>query len=86
MTEGREHEAGTLPHPYFFCQFRGLFKGFDAKRGGRALYMHNHGDTYQIRPGFEFGASRLQAPVDKNEPFYLKLCYFKLRELEVPGT
>ena len=29
------------------------------------LYMHNHGDKY---PGFEPGTSRLQAPVDTNEP------------------
>ena len=33
-----------------------------------ALYMHNHDDKYQARPGFEPGTSRLQAPVDTNEP------------------
>ena len=32
------------------------------------LYMHNHGDKYPARPGFEPGTSRLQAPVDTNEP------------------
>ena len=30
--------------------------------------MHNHDDEYPSRPGFEPGTSRLQAPVDKNEP------------------
>ena len=30
--------------------------------------MHNHDDKYPARPGFEPGTSRLQAPVDKNEP------------------
>ena len=30
--------------------------------------MHNHDDKYQARPGFEPGTSRLQAPVDTNEP------------------
>ena len=43
--------------------------------------MHNHNDTYPVRPGFESGTPRLQAPVDKNESFYLEL-----RELEVLGT
>ena len=33
-----------------------------------ALYMHNHDDKYPARPGFEPGTSRLQAPVDTNEP------------------
>ena len=33
-----------------------------------ALYMHNHDDKYQARPGFEPGTSRLQTPVDTNEP------------------
>ena len=33
-----------------------------------ALYMHNHDDKYQARPGFEPGTSRLQAPIDTNEP------------------
>ena len=31
-------------------------------------YMHNHDDKYPVRPGFEPGTSRLQAPVDTNEP------------------
>ena len=31
-----------------------------------ALYMHNHDDN--IRSGFKPGNSRLQAPVDTNEP------------------
>ena len=49
--------------------------------------MHNHDDTYPVRPGFEPGTSRLQAPVDKKEEsFYLELCYFKFRELDVPET
>ena len=30
--------------------------------------MHNHDDKYPNRPGFEPGTSRLQAPVDTNEP------------------
>ena len=30
--------------------------------------MHNHDDKYPARPGFESGTSRLQAPVDTNEP------------------
>ena len=30
--------------------------------------MHNHDDKYLARPGFEPGTSRLQAPVDTNEP------------------
>ena len=30
--------------------------------------MHNHVDKYPARPGFEPGTSRLQAPVDTNEP------------------
>ena len=34
----------------------------------RALYMHNHDDKYPARAGFEPGTSRLQAPVDTNEP------------------
>ena len=33
-----------------------------------ALYMYNHDDKYPSRPGFEPGTSRLQAPVDTNEP------------------
>ena len=33
-----------------------------------ALYMHNQDDKYPARPGFEPGTSRLQAPVDTNEP------------------
>ena len=33
-----------------------------------ALYMHNHEDKYPVQPGFEPGTSRLQAPVDTNEP------------------
>ena len=33
-----------------------------------ALYMHSHDDKYLARPGFEPGTSRLQAPVDMNEP------------------
>ena len=30
--------------------------------------MHNYDDKYPARPGFEPGTSRLQAPVDTNEP------------------
>ena len=30
--------------------------------------MHNHGDKYPARPGFEPGTPMLQAPVDTNEP------------------
>ena len=33
-----------------------------------ALYIHNHDDKYPARPGFEPGTSRLQTPVDRNEP------------------
>ena len=33
-----------------------------------ALYMHNHDDKYPARPGFEPATSRLQTPVDTNEP------------------
>ena len=67
-------------------------KGFNSLED---CIMHNHDDTYAVRPGFEPGTSRLQAPVDKKEEsFYLELCYFKFRELdvletwelEVPGT
>ena len=32
------------------------------------LYMHSHDDKYPARPSFEPGTSRLQAPVDTNEP------------------
>ena len=35
-----------------------------------ALYMHNHDDKYPARPGFKPGTSRLQAPVDTNEPLW----------------
>ena len=35
-----------------------------------SLYMHNHDNKYPARPGFEPGTSRLQAPVDTNEPVY----------------
>ena len=35
-----------------------------------ALFMHSHDDKYPARLGFEPGTSRLQAPVDKNEPVY----------------
>ena len=30
--------------------------------------MHNHDDKYPARSGFEPVASKLQAPVDTNEP------------------
>ena len=30
--------------------------------------MHNHDDKYPSRSGFEPGTTRLQAPVDMNEP------------------
>ena len=30
--------------------------------------MHSHNDNYPSRPGFELGTSRLQAPVDTNDP------------------
>ena len=30
--------------------------------------MHNYDDKYPTRPAFEPGTSRLQAPVDTNEP------------------
>ena len=33
-----------------------------------ALYMLNHNDKYPAWSGFEPGPSRLQAPVDTNEP------------------
>ena len=33
-----------------------------------ALYLHNHDDKYPAPLGFEPGTSRLQAPVDTNEP------------------
>ena len=33
-----------------------------------AVYMHNHYDKYPSRQWFEPGTSRLQAPVDTNEP------------------
>ena len=33
-----------------------------------ALYMHKYDVKYTTRPGFEPGTSRLQAPVDTNEP------------------
>ena len=33
-----------------------------------ALYMHNHGDNYPSRPGFKPGTTRLQTPLDMNEP------------------
>ena len=34
----------------------------------RALYIHNHDDKYPARTGFKPGTSRLQDPVDTNEP------------------
>ena len=30
--------------------------------------LHNHDDKYLARPGIEPGISRLQAPIDTNEP------------------
>ena len=33
-----------------------------------ALYMYNNDDKYLARPGFAPDISRLQAPVDTNEP------------------
>ena len=30
--------------------------------------MHKYDDKYPTRPGFEPGTSRLQTPVDTNEP------------------
>ena len=33
-----------------------------------AMYMHNHDDKYPARLGFEPDTSRLQSPVDMNEP------------------
>ena len=51
--------------------------------------MHNHDDTYPVLPRFELaGTSRLQAlqAIRVIESFYLELCYFKFRELGVPGT
>ena len=33
-----------------------------------ALYMHNYDNKYLARPGFEPEISRLQAPVDTNQP------------------
>ena len=41
---------------------------FHASEQFGALYMHYHDAKYQARPGFEPGTSRLQAPVDTNEP------------------
>ena len=41
-----------------------------------ALYMHNHDDKYPARPGFEPGTSRLQAPVDTNEPSWGRPWWF----------
>ena len=32
------------------------------------MYMHSHDDKYPARPGFVPGTSRLQAPVNTNEP------------------
>ena len=34
----------------------------------QTLYMHSHDDKYPAPPGFEPSTSRLQAPVDTNEP------------------
>ena len=34
--------------------------------------MHNHDDKYPARPVFEPGTSRLEAPVDTNEPSKFK--------------
>ena len=33
-----------------------------------AVYVHNHNDKYQARPGLEPGNSRLQAPFNTSEP------------------
>ena len=33
-----------------------------------ALNLHNHDDKYPAQPQFEPGTSRLQAPVDTNDP------------------
>ena len=33
-----------------------------------ALYMHNHNNKYPAELGLEPGTSRLQTPVDTNEP------------------
>ena len=34
--------------------------------------MHNHDDKYPARPAFEPGTSRLQAPVNTNEPLWMR--------------
>ena len=37
--------------------------------------MHNHDDKYPAQPRFKPDTSRLQAPVDTNEPSGPALCY-----------
>ena len=43
-----------------------------------ALYMHNHDAKYPARPEFKPGTSRLQAPVDTNQPLGPALMYTTL--------
>ena len=50
------------------AQYHGQHHTLQAFEQFGALYMHNHDDKYPARLGFEPGISRLQAPVDTNEP------------------
>ena len=69
-------EAGTMPYSYFRMTSRVLYSAqyhrqqctLHASEQFGPLYIHNHDDKYPARPGLEPGTSRLQAPVDTNEP------------------
>ena len=48
-----------------------------------AMYMHNYDYKYPARPGFEPGTSRLQAPIDTNEPYNERLIIITYRATSV---
>ena len=52
----------------YSAQYHRQYRTLHAFEQFGALYMHDHDDKYPSRPGFEPGTSKLQAPVDTNEP------------------
>ena len=72
----RKPEARTMPYFYFewlqsffySAQYHRQHCTLHAFEQFRALYMNNHDGKYPARSGLEPGTSRLQTPVDTNEP------------------
>ena len=55
----------------FFIVYSTIYRQYCTRQAFEqfgALYIHNDHDKYPSRPGFEPSTSRLQAPVDTNEP------------------